>query len=67
MLAGMFGPGIFTVFRSRCRTLWWAASILLLAYCSVPAAEETEGPQPAASDMAAVADALHGLDEQPSE
>ncbi|PKB14911.1 hypothetical protein B0I00_2513 [Novosphingobium kunmingense] len=63
----MFGPSIFSVFRSRWRALWWAGSILLLAYCSVPAAEETAAPQASASDMAAVADALKAIDEAPSE
>lgn len=62
----MFGPSIFTVFRSRWRALWWASGILLLAYCSVPAAEETAQPQPSAADMAAVADALKALEEPPA-
>lgn len=57
----MFGPSIFTVFRSRWRALWWAASILLLAYCTVPAAEEAAEPQPSASDMAAVSAALDAI------
>ncbi len=37
----MFGPRLGTVFASRWRALWFAGSMLLLAYCSVPAPEET--------------------------
>lgn len=37
----MFGPKLSTVFASRWRALWFAASMLLLAYCSIPSAEET--------------------------
>jgi len=29
------------VFRSRWKALWWAAGILLTAYCTVPSADET--------------------------
>ena len=32
----MFGPKISTVFRSRWNALFWAAGIMLTAYCSVP-------------------------------
>jgi hypothetical protein len=35
----MFGPRITTVFASRWRALWFAGSILLFAYMSVPEAE----------------------------
>lgn len=37
----MFGPKIRNVFRSRWHALFWSASILLTAYCTVPAADET--------------------------
>lgn len=37
----MFGPKITSVFASRWKALWWAGSIMLLAYCTVPAADET--------------------------
>jgi hypothetical protein len=37
----MFGPRLKTVFASRWKALWWAATILATAYCSVPSAEET--------------------------
>ncbi len=40
MLRPMFGPRISSVFTSRWKALWWAASICLLAYFSVPAAED---------------------------
>ena len=38
----MFGPRLGTVFASRWKALWWAASILSLAYCSVPAPKEAQ-------------------------
>ena len=37
----MFGPRLTTVFASRWRALWFAAAILLTAYCSTPSPEET--------------------------
>ena len=39
---GTLGPKLSTVFASRWRALWFAASVLLLAYCSVPSPEQTE-------------------------
>lgn len=55
----MFGPSIFRVFRSRWQALWWASSILLLAYCSVPSPEETHPDQKVTdADMKAVEAAL---------
>ena len=36
----MFGPRLRNVFRSRWHALWWSATILLTAYCSVPAADQ---------------------------
>ena len=35
----MFGPRITTVFASRWRALWFAGSILLFAYMTVPEAD----------------------------
>lgn len=59
----MFGPSIFSVFRSRWKALWWAAGILLLAYCSIPAADETaQQAQPNPADAKAVQDALKQFD-----
>ncbi len=37
----MFGPPIKTVFASRWRALWFAASVMLTAYCSIPEATDT--------------------------
>lgn len=36
----MLGPGIRNVFKSRWHALFWAAGVLLTAYCSVPSADE---------------------------
>ncbi|MDD3798351.1 MAG: hypothetical protein PHE36_04140 [Novosphingobium sp.] len=36
----MFGPRLSSVFASRWKALWWAAGILLTAYCSVPKPDE---------------------------
>lgn len=36
----MFGPRLTTVFRSRWRALWWAASVLVGAYFSIPAPDD---------------------------
>lgn len=30
------------IFRSRWKALWWAAGVLLTAYCTVPSAERAE-------------------------
>ena len=38
----MFGPRLTTIFASRWRALWWAASILLLTWSLVPAPSERE-------------------------
>ena len=38
MPAAMLGPRITTVFRSRWRALWWAATVLIGVYFSVPRA-----------------------------
>ena len=37
------------VFRSRWKALWWAAGILLTAYCTVPSQEEGAAPDAKAS------------------
>ena len=36
----MFGPKIRNVFKSRWHALFWSASILLTAYCSIPSPDE---------------------------
>ena len=48
----MLGPRITTVFRSRWNALFWAAGVLLTAYCSVPPTDD-------AQDSAAKAPAAH--------
>ena len=53
----MFGPRITTVFRSRWRALWWAASILVGAYFSIPRADD--GKDADKQGEAAVASLLH--------
>ena len=30
------------VFRSRWKALWWAAGVLMTAYCTVPSANQTD-------------------------
>jgi hypothetical protein len=37
----MFGPPIKTVFASRWKALWFAASVMFTAYCSIPEAADT--------------------------
>ena len=54
----MFGPRLGTVFASRWKALWWAASILALAYCSVPSPEDS---QQTAADQAAQQEAVKQL------
>jgi hypothetical protein len=34
-----FGPRLNTVFASRWKALFWAAGVLLTAYCTVPSAD----------------------------
>ncbi|MCB5426556.1 hypothetical protein H0274_14940 [Altererythrobacter sp. CC-YST694] len=46
----MFGPRLTTVFASRWKALWWAGVVLVTAYCSIPAPEDT--PDPAARQAA---------------
>lgn len=52
MPACMFGPRLTTVFASRWRALWFAGAILLTAYCSVPAPDQTAQQQAAAKAAA---------------
>lgn len=39
----MFGPKIRNVFKSRWHALFWAASILTTAYCTVPSPDGGDG------------------------
>jgi hypothetical protein len=34
------GPRLNTVFKSRWKAVMWSSCVLLLAYCSVPAADQ---------------------------
>jgi hypothetical protein len=43
-MLGMFGPRINTVFRSKWRALWFAASVLLGAWLAVPATSDKADP-----------------------
>ncbi len=45
----MFGPKITTVFTSRWKALWWAAGIMMTAYCSVPSPDQTASDPASAS------------------
>jgi len=38
----MFGPSFKTIFASRWKALWFAASVMLTAYCSIPDAEKPQ-------------------------
>jgi hypothetical protein len=40
----MFGPRLNTIFASRWKALWWAAGILMTAYCSVPNDDDKPDP-----------------------
>ena len=48
----MFGS-VRNVFASRWKALWWAAGVLLTAYCSIPS------PDPTPASKAAAAHAKH--------
>ncbi|MBS0476872.1 MAG: hypothetical protein JSR28_17215 [Proteobacteria bacterium] len=63
----MFGPGLFSVFRSRWKALWWAAGILMTAYCTIPSPEESAQPGPNSADVKAVQDALQNAGNSSSE
>jgi hypothetical protein len=43
----MFGPKLTTVFASRWRAIWFSASMLMLAYCTVPSAPPDPSEQKA--------------------
>ncbi len=51
-----FGPKLNTVFQSRRKALIWALSILVTAYCTVPAADQARQQ---GADKAADAAPLH--------
>ena len=45
----MFGPRLTKVFESRWHALWWAATILLLAWQLVPAPDDDDQSAPPAA------------------
>jgi hypothetical protein len=51
----MFGK-YQNMFRSRWKALWWAAGVLMTAYCTVPSPEE-QGAPPLAAPVVAKAPA----------
>lgn len=57
----MLGPRLNTVFKSRWNALFWASTVLLTAYCSVPA-ENEEGD---AEEIAALVAAAKHQDAKP--
>ena len=56
----MFGPPIKTVFASRWKALWFAASVMLTDYCSIPDAEQS--PEDQAADQAQVDATMKALE-----
>lgn len=49
--AMMIGPRLNQVFASRWKALFWAAGVMMTAYCSIPSADETSAA--AGTDKAA--------------
>ena len=45
----MFGPRLTKIFASRWHALWWAATILLLAWQLVPAPDDDDQSTPPAA------------------
>lgn len=54
----MFGPRVTTVFRSKWRALWWALSVLVGVWFSVPHGQDKADPD-AAKDGEALAALLN--------
>jgi hypothetical protein len=59
----MFSPRLGTVFASRWKALWWAAGILVTAYCTIPAADDGPAPGAASSPGPAAAPTRPSRDE----
>ncbi|MFN3516812.1 MAG: hypothetical protein ACK4YM_06590 [Novosphingobium sp.] len=47
-----FGPRITQVFSSRWKAVSWSLGILMLAYCTVPAADQAARHEPAGAAAA---------------
>lgn len=45
----MFGPRLTKIFASRWHALWWAGTILLLAWQLVPAPDDDDQSSPSAA------------------
>lgn len=60
----MFGPKITNVFKSRWQALFWSASVLLTAYCSVPSADDDDSGDSVTQFAAQVA--AHAGDQKPA-
>lgn len=56
----MFGPSFKTVFASRWKALWFAASVMLTAYCSIPDAEEPQAD--GATNQAQIDNVINSLE-----
>lgn len=50
-----FGTNMNQVFRSRWKAVTWSLGILLTAYCTVPAADQTRQHDAAKADQAKAA------------
>lgn len=58
----MFGPRLTTVFASRWKALWWAACVLLTAWCTVPSPPADQAEADRQADAAASAAIRQALD-----
>ncbi|MFM9897095.1 hypothetical protein [Sphingorhabdus sp.] len=56
----MFGPPLKTVFANRWWALWFAASVMLTAYCSIP--DAAEPPTDDAASQAEVDNVMKALE-----
>lgn len=55
----MFGPRLTRIFANRWAALWWAATVLLLAWQIVPSPDDDAGSSPP-SRRTAIASSAHG-------
>ena len=56
----MFGPSLKTVFASRWKALWFAASVMLTAYCSIP--DTADAPADDAASQQQVDETIKALE-----
>ena len=56
----MFGPSLKTVFASRWKALWFAASVMLTAYCSIP--DKADAPADDAASQQQVDETIKALE-----